>query len=107
MVTTVTVQQIIEDRISFLKEQINLNNKPELNSTFQIQIDAITTVNDYNIEKVGSIIQQKKTPLKNSEDVSETDRLFAELEADVRRFMIHSTWKTTNEKFEENIIQYL
>ena len=80
MVTTVTLQQIIDDRISFLREQINLNNKPEVNSTLQIQIDAIRAVDDYNIEKVESIIQQKKTLLKNSKDVHETDRLFAELD---------------------------
>jgi hypothetical protein len=80
MVTTVTLQQIIDDRISFLKEQINLDNKPEVNSTFQIQIDAIRDVDDYNMEKVESIIQQKKTLLKNSKDIDETDRLFAELD---------------------------
>ena len=80
MVTTVTLQQIIDDRISFLREQINLNNKPEVNSTLQIQIDAIRAVDDYNIEKVESVIQQKKTLLKNSKDVHETDRLFAELD---------------------------
>ncbi len=74
------LQQIIEERISFLKEQINLNNKPEVNSTFQIQIDVIRAVDDYNMEKVESIIQHKKTPLKNSKDVDETDRLFAELD---------------------------
>jgi hypothetical protein len=75
MVTTVTLQQIIDDRISFLREQINLNNKPEVNSTFQIQIDAIRAIDDYNIEKVESLIQHKKTLLKNSKDVHETDRL--------------------------------
>jgi hypothetical protein len=37
----VTLQQIIDERISFLKEQINQDNKPEVNSTFQVQIDAI------------------------------------------------------------------
>ena len=75
-----TLQQIIDDRISFLKEQINLNNEPEVNSTFQIQIDVIRAIDDYNIEKVESIIQYKKTLLKNSKDVHETDRLFAELD---------------------------
>jgi hypothetical protein len=80
MVTTVTLQQIIDDRISFLREQINLNNKPEVNSAFQVQIDAIRAVDDYNMEKVESIIQQKKALLKNSKDVHETDRLFAELD---------------------------
>jgi hypothetical protein len=62
MVTrTMTLQQIIDDRISFLREQINLNNdKPEVNSSFQIQIDAIKAVEDYSFEKVESIIEQIK-----------------------------------------------
>ena len=62
MVTrTMTLQQIIDDRISFLREQINLNNnKPDVNSTFQIQIDAIRAVEDYSFEKVESIIEQRK-----------------------------------------------
>jgi hypothetical protein len=43
-----------------------------------MQIDAIRSIND--IEKVESIIMQKKTLLKNSKDVHESDRLFAELD---------------------------
>jgi hypothetical protein len=73
-----TLQQIIDERISFLIEQINNGNKPEVNKTFQMQIDAIRSIND--IEKVESIIMQKKTLLKNSKDVHESDRLFAELD---------------------------
>jgi hypothetical protein len=46
-----TLQQIIDERVSFLSEQINSNNKPEVNSTFQVQIDAIRAVDDYDIEK--------------------------------------------------------
>jgi phosphoserine aminotransferase len=38
-----TLQQVIDERISFLKEQINPNNKPEVNITFQIQINAISS----------------------------------------------------------------
>ena len=78
MIST-SLQQIIDERISFLKEQINQENKPELNKTFQLQIEAIRSVDD--IEKVESIISQKKTLLKNSKDVHESDRLFAELDA--------------------------
>jgi hypothetical protein len=74
-----TLQQIIDERISFLREQINLNNKPEVNKTFQLQIDAIIRSVD-DIEKVESIILQKKALLKNSKDVHESDRLFAELD---------------------------
>ncbi len=76
----ITLQQIIDERISFLKEQINPNNKPEVNSTFQIQIDAIRSAAD-DLEKVEDLILQKKELLKNSKDVKETDRLLAELEA--------------------------
>ena len=61
-----TLQQIIDERISFLKEQINPNNKPEVNSTFQLQIDAIRSVDD--MEKVEFIIKEKKALLKNSKE---------------------------------------
>jgi hypothetical protein len=76
-----TLQQIIDERISFLKEQINHDeNKPEVNKTFQIQIDAIRSEADNDIEKVEFIILQKKVLLKNCKDVHELDRLFAELD---------------------------
>ena len=76
-----TLEQIIQERISFLKEQINHDdeNKPEVNSTLQLQIDAIRSVNN-DIEKAESIILQKKALLKNSKDVHESDRLFTELD---------------------------
>lgn len=73
-----TPQQIIDERISFLKEQINQDNKLEVNKTFQLQIGAIRSVDD--IEKVESLIIQKKALLKNSTDVHESERLFEELD---------------------------
>ena len=75
-----TLQQVINERISFLKEQINHGNKPEVNSTFQLQIDAIRSVDEDDIENVESLILQKKALLKNTKDVHESDRLFAELD---------------------------
>jgi phosphoserine aminotransferase len=75
----VTLQQVIDERISFLKEQINPNNRPQINSTFQLQIEAIrSAAND--LEKVEPLITQKKSLLKNGKDVHESDRLFAELD---------------------------
>jgi hypothetical protein len=75
-----TLQQIIDERISFLKEQIDRDqNKPEVNSTFQLQIDAIRSI-DNDIEKLEYTIMQKKALLKNSKDVHESDMLFAELD---------------------------
>jgi hypothetical protein len=75
-----TLQQIIDERISFLKEQINPNNKAEENRTFQLQIEAIRSIDDYDIEEIDAIIAEKKALLKRSEDVYEFDRLSAELE---------------------------
>ena len=75
---TVTLQQMIDGRISFLKEQINPENNPEVNSTFQLQIDAIRSIDD--LDKVEALIMQKKNQLKNSKDIHESDRLFAELD---------------------------
>jgi hypothetical protein len=74
----ITLSQLIDERISPLKEQINPINKPELNSTFQIQIDAIRSVAQ-DLEKVETTIALKKAKLKNSKDVQEIDRLAAEL----------------------------
>jgi hypothetical protein len=78
-----TLQQIVDERISFLKEQINPCNKPQENRTFQLQIDAIrsaTAVADDDIEEIEAIIMEKKALLRNSNDVYEFDRLSAELE---------------------------
>ena len=76
----VTLQQVIDERISFLREQINTTNKPEVNSTFQIQIDAIRSAAQ-DLENVEALTKQKKELLKNSKDIKETDSLLAELEA--------------------------
>lgn len=76
----ITLQQAIGEKISLLKELMNPNNRPELNSTYQIQIDAIrSAAND--LEYVEPLIKQKKELLKNSKDIKEMDRLLAELEA--------------------------
>ncbi len=76
-----TLQQVVDDRVSFLKEQINPTNKPEENKTLQLQIDAITSAaNADDIEEIEAMIAEKKALLKNSNDVYEFDRLSAELE---------------------------
>jgi predicted transcriptional regulator len=80
-----TLQQVVDERISFLKEQINPRNKPEENKTFQLQIDAIRSAtaaaaDDDNIEVVASLIAEKKALLKKSNDIYEFDRLSGELE---------------------------
>ncbi|MDQ3848898.1 MAG: hypothetical protein M3261_08085 [Thermoproteota archaeon] len=75
----VTLRQIIDERISFLKEQINPANKPQINKTFQLQIEVIRSAcND--LEKVESLIVQMKARLKKSNDIHQSERLFAELD---------------------------
>ena len=76
----VTLQQVIDERISFLKEQINPNNRPEVNSTFQVQINTLRAVDDFETENIEAIIKQKKAQLKNSKDVYESESLYAELD---------------------------
>ena len=67
---------MIDERIPFQKEQINPEYKPEVNSTFQLQIDAIRSVDDHDIEKVEYIIKEKKAPLKIVKmSMSQTDCL--------------------------------
>ncbi|HEX2106724.1 MAG TPA: hypothetical protein VHF28_03250 [Nitrososphaera sp.] len=59
---------------------MNRNNRPEVNNTYQIQIDAIRSIDDYDIEKVEFIINQRKELLKNSNDIQETEQLLAEID---------------------------
>ena len=73
-----TLQQVTNQRISFIEEQINDENMSGVNSTFQSQIDVIRAI-DNDTEEVECIFLQKKSLLKNRKDVHESDRLFAEL----------------------------
>lgn len=73
-----TLQDTINERVSFLKEQINPSNNPLVNQTFQLQIEILRNADR---EQLGNLILQKKRKLQNSKSMYETDRLFTELEA--------------------------
>ena len=60
---------------------MNHKNKPEVNNTYQIQIDAIRSIDDYDLQKIESIILQKKELLIISKDIHETEKLLAEIDA--------------------------
>jgi hypothetical protein len=78
----ITLSQLIEEKILLLQELMNhKNNKPQVNSTYRIQIDAIKSIDDYDLQKVESIILQKKELLIISKDIQETERLLAEIDA--------------------------
>ncbi|MFL6489474.1 MAG: hypothetical protein ACJ70V_07635 [Nitrososphaera sp.] len=59
--------------------QINQENKPEVNMTFQLQIDAVRSVEE-EIEKVEFIFLQKRVLLKQTQDIHVSDKLFSELD---------------------------
>lgn len=73
-----TLEDVVNERVSFLKEQINPKNKPVENKTFHLQIEAIRSADR---EKVAFLILQKKSQLKNCNDVHRADSLFAEIDA--------------------------
>jgi hypothetical protein len=60
-----TLEQAIDERVSFLKEQINPQNKPLVNRAFQVQIE---TIRNADTEKVAFRILQKKKQIENARD---------------------------------------
>lgn len=77
----ITLSQLIDEKISLLQELMNTKSKPQVNRTYQIQIDTIRSIDDYDLQKVESIILQKKELLIISKDIQETEKLLAEIDA--------------------------
>lgn len=75
MISTI-LRQIVDEKISFLKDLINQESKPEVNKAFLLQVEAIRSAD--NIEKIEFIISQKKMLLKNRKYVHESYRLYTE-----------------------------
>ncbi len=73
-----TLEQAINERVSFLKEQINPQNKPLVNRAFEIQI---ATIRNADTEKVAIRILQKQKQLENARDMETIEMLYTELEA--------------------------
>jgi ribosomal protein L20A (L18A) len=73
-----TLEQDNNERVSFLKEQINPQNKPLVNRAFQIQIE---TIRNADTEKVAFRILQKKKQIENARDTEAIETLYTELEA--------------------------
>jgi len=73
-----SLEKVVNGRVSFLKEQINPTNKPIVNLTFEVQIEAIRNA---DTEKIAILVLMKKKQLAAAMDVHEADKLFAELDA--------------------------
>ena len=72
------LHQVIDERVSFLKEQIRPQNKPLVNQAFEIQIE---TLRNADTDRIALVILQKKKQLENAKDVNAIERLYTELEA--------------------------
>ena len=75
------LEKVINERVSFLKEQVNAQNKPLVNRAFEIQIQTLRNT-DPDPEKVELLILLKKHELKHhARDTDTTERLYTELDA--------------------------
>jgi hypothetical protein len=81
IMVVITLSKLIDEKILLLQELMNANNKPQVHSTYQTQIDAIRSIDDYDLQKVESIILQRKELLIISKNIEETEKLFAEIDA--------------------------
>ena len=75
---TMTLEQAINERVSFLKEQINPQNKPIVNRASEIQIE---TIRNADPEKVAIRILQMQKQLENARDMETIETFYTELEA--------------------------
>ena len=73
-----SLEQDINERVSFLKEQINPQNKPLVNRAFEIQI---ATIRNADTEKVAIRILQKQKQIERARDMETIETLYTELEA--------------------------
>jgi len=73
-----SLEQDINERVSFLKEQINPQNKPLVNRAFEVQI---ATIRNEDIEKVAIRILQKQKQIERARDMETIETLYTELEA--------------------------
>ena len=77
-VTMEELEKAINERVSFLKEQINPQNKPLVNRAFEIQIE---TIRSANTEGVAIQILKKQKQLEIAKDLETIERLYTEIEA--------------------------
>ena len=68
----------VNERVSFLKEQIDPGNREIENMTFQLQIEVLRNADR---ERVALLILQKQKQLESARTIRESDALFTELEA--------------------------
>jgi hypothetical protein len=57
----ITLRQLIDEKISLLQELMNDKNSSQVNDTYKTQIDTVRSIDDYDIEKVEFVINQRRS----------------------------------------------
>jgi hypothetical protein len=72
------LKEAIDERVSFLKEQISPDQKEIFNTSFQAQIEVLRNADP---EKVALYILQKKKQMESCKDLAKFEILYSEIEA--------------------------
>ncbi|MCI0559757.1 MAG: hypothetical protein MN733_14805 [Nitrososphaera sp.] len=72
------LKEAIDQRVSFLKEQIRPSHNAIFNKSLEVQIQ---TLRNADPEKVAVLILQKKKQLQTRKDISNIEVLYSELDA--------------------------
>jgi hypothetical protein len=73
-----TLDDVILERISFLREQLGAEDDPAFIRTFQAQIRILQNA---QLDRLEELIRVRRKDLESCTDVVEADRIFSELEA--------------------------
>ncbi len=73
-----TLDKTINERLTFLTEQINPKNKPLVNQAIQIQIDTIRSASH---DKIAVQVLLKEKELETARDMAAIERIYTELDA--------------------------
>jgi hypothetical protein len=72
------LEQEINERVSFPREQINPKNRPLVNQAFEVQIQ---TLRNAHPDKVALLILQKQKQLEHASEMAVVEKLYTELDA--------------------------
>ncbi len=73
-----SLEHDISERVTFLREQIDPQNKPPVNRAFEVQIE---TIRKADKERITILILQKQKQIERARDMEAIETLYTELEA--------------------------
>jgi hypothetical protein len=73
-----SLEEALNERVSFLMEQVSPSNKEIVNKSLQIQADTLRTA---DVEKVAALILHGKKQLQNYTDVNKIEEIYSQIDA--------------------------